>query len=83
MLDYFFCRIDEMLNTILSTIQTILAILLTLAILIQSRASGLSSTFGGMGAVAVQRRGAEKVIFQLTIYVAIAFFALAVLRWYI
>jgi protein translocase SecG subunit len=56
-----------------------ISILLILCILVQHRASGLSATFGGSGATVVQRRGAEKVIYKLSIWLSIAFFALSVL----
>lgn len=69
--------------SIILWIQAIIAILLCLCILVQHRASGLSATFGGGGTVQVQRRGAEKVIYKLTIWLAIAFFGLAVLEWFI
>ena len=50
----------------------------------QTRSSGLSATFGGSGAAnVVQRRGAEKLIFKVSIYLSIAFFALSVIRWFI
>lgn len=65
------------------TIEAIIAILLSLCILIQHRVSGLTSTFGGSGAVYVQRRGAEKVIYKLTILLSIAFFGIAILLWYL
>lgn len=65
------------------TIELIIAALLCLCILIQHRVSGLTSTFGGSGAVYVQRRGAEKVIYKLTIWLSIAFFGIAVLLWYL
>ncbi|NOS66894.1 MAG: preprotein translocase subunit SecG [Candidatus Peribacteraceae bacterium] len=64
-------------------IEGAVAILLCLCILIQHRVSGLTSTFGGSGAVYVQRRGAEKVIYKLTIILSIAFFGIAVLLWYL
>ncbi len=64
-------------------IEIVVGILLSLCILVQHRVSGLSQTFGGGGAVYVQRRGAEKVIYKLTIILAIAFFAIAVLLWYL
>ena len=64
-------------------IEAIIAVLLSLCILVQHRVSGLTSTFGGSGAVYVQRRGAEKVIYKLTVILAIAFFAIAVLLWYL
>lgn len=60
-----------------------IAVLLCLCVLIQHRASGLSATFGGSGAVVVQRRGAEKVIYKLTIWLSVAFYALAIVEWYV
>ena len=68
---------------IVTTLHVIIAVLLSLSILLQHRASGLSATFGGTGATYVQRRGAEKLIYQASIWLSVAFFVLAVLRWYI
>lgn len=68
---------------IITTIHVIIAILLSISILLQHRASGLSATFGGSGATFVQRRGAEKLLYQVSIWLSVAFFALAILRWYI
>ena len=69
----------------LALIHVIISALLTLCILLQSRASGLSATFGGSGggSVAIQRRGAELLIYKVTVWLAVAFFALSLLRWYI
>jgi protein translocase SecG subunit len=69
--------------SIVLTIEAVIAVLLCLLITVQHRVSGLTSTFGGSGAVTVQRRGAEKVLYKLTIILSIAFFAIAVLLWYI
>lgn len=71
-----------MMNAIL-LLEAVIAGLLCLSILVQHRVSGLTSTFGGSGAVTVQRRGAEKVIYKATIILSVAFFAIAVLLWYI
>ena len=71
------------MSSIFLTIESVIAILLIICILLQHRVSGLTSTFGGSGAVYVQRRGAEKVIFKITILLAIAFFVIAVLLWYL
>jgi protein translocase SecG subunit len=58
----------------------LVGLLLSICILLQHRASGLSATFGGAGAVPIQRRGAEKVLFTLTIWLCVIFFGLAVLN---
>lgn len=65
------------------SIQAVLAGLLSLCILLQHRASGLSSSMGGMGTTFVQRRGAERVLHQATIVMGILFFLLTILDWYI
>lgn len=65
-------------------LHVIIAIFLGLGILLQSRASGLSATFGGSGSsLQIQRRGAEKLIYKATIALAIVFFALSLIRWFI
>lgn len=69
--------------SLLLTIEAILGGLMALLILLQHRASGLSATFGGTGATYVQRRGAEKVLFSATIWVAVAFFGLAIVMMYV
>jgi protein translocase SecG subunit len=71
------------MTSIFLTIELVIAVLLSFCILMQHRVSGLTSTFGGSGSVYVQRRGAEKVIYKLTIWLSIAFFAIAVLLWYL
>jgi len=69
---------------VLEALQVVIGILLSLGILIQHRASGLSATFGGSGAgPTIQRRGAEKLIYVASIWLSFAFFALSILRWYI
>lgn len=67
----------------LLTVEAVVAGLLAACILIQHRVSGLTSTFGGSGAVYVQRRGAEKVIYKVTIILSVVFFAIPVLLWYL
>ncbi len=67
----------------ITIIHTGVAILLSISILLQHRASGLSATFGGSGSTYVQRRGAEKLLYQASIWLSVAFFALAIIRWYV
>lgn len=69
--------------SVLNIIEAILGSLLALLILLQHRASGLSATFGGGGTAYVQRRGAEKVLFKLTIWISVAFFGIAIVMMYV
>lgn len=65
-------------------LQAILGALMVLGILLQHRASGLSATFGGSNAGAyVQRRGAERFLYQASIVLSVLFFALTLLDWYV
>jgi len=65
-------------------IHAIIACLLIITIVMQSRASGLSATFGGSGTTnVVQRRGAEKLIYKTSIVLSILFFVLTIVRWYV
>ncbi|MEK7087476.1 MAG: preprotein translocase subunit SecG [Patescibacteria group bacterium] len=59
--------------TYLPIVQIIISTLLILAILLQARGSGLSSVFGGESTFYHTRRGMEKVIFWLTIVLAVLF----------
>jgi protein translocase SecG subunit len=71
------------MHQILMTIEAAVAILLSLMILLQHRASGLSATFGGAGATYIQRRGAEKVLFTGTIWLSAIFLTLATILMYV
>jgi len=56
-------------------IQSILAVLIVVLILLQSQGSGLGSAWGGGGETYHTKRGVEKVIFNLTI-ILITLFAI-------
>lgn len=64
---------------IFKILQIILAVLLTGAILLQQRGSGLGSTFGGEGNVYRSMRGFERLLFIATIVIAVLFVISAVL----
>ena len=68
------------MNQILTYSQIILAILLTAAVLVQQKGSGLSSAFGGSGIEYSTKRGAEKFFFYATIVLAVLFLTVSVLR---
>jgi protein translocase SecG subunit len=67
----------------ITIIHIAVAITLSISILLQHRASGLSATFGGSGSTYVQRRGAEKLLYHVSVWLSVAFFALAIIRWYV
>lgn len=71
------------MQTLLVALQVVTSLLLMFTILVQQRAAGLTATFGGMGTTYVQRRGAEKLLFQLSIALSILFFGLCIVPWYL
>ena len=69
------------MNPYLAIGQVIVSIALMAAILLQSRGTGLSGTFGGDSAVYRSRRGIEKRLFQFTIVLAILFVAFSLVAY--
>lgn len=69
------------MNKLVTVLQIIFGILLTALILIQPQGTGLGSAWGGDSQSYHTKRGAEKIIFSLTIFVAIAFFALSIFNF--
>ena len=65
---------------ILTIVQTIAAVLLVGAILLQQRGGGLSPVLGGDSSVYRTRRGVEKGVFVLTIILAVLFLLAAALN---
>jgi preprotein translocase subunit SecG len=66
----------------IATLQIIVSVALIILILIQERSSGLSGVFGGGGGeVYSQRRGLEKSLFGLTVFLAVAFAVLSLLNF--
>lgn len=55
--------------------QVVVGILLMAAILLQARGASLGETFGGSGVFYGTRRGPEKVLYYLTIVLAVIFVA--------
>jgi preprotein translocase subunit SecG len=60
-------------NPFLAAGQIIVSIALSIAILLQARGTGLSSTFGGDSAVYRSRRGIERRLWQFTIILLVLF----------
>ena len=63
----------------LNIVQIIVSIALIVLVILQAKGGGLSSIFGGEGAIYRTRRGLEKTLFQLTIVLAILFGAISLL----
>lgn len=73
------------LATILSWVQIAVSIALVVLILLQKNEGGLGGAFGGGdgGGAHYQKRGAERILFNATIVLAIAFGLLAIASLFI
>ena len=61
--------------------QIIISVALTIVILLQTKSSGLGGVFGGTEtAIYKTRRGVERLLFNITIGLSIAFFIITVLN---
>jgi protein translocase SecG subunit len=67
------------MNNILDILQIILGLLLIGLIILQSKGTGLGSTFGGDMGFYGTKRGAEKMLFILTIVIAVIFLLTSIL----
>lgn len=61
------------MKNIIQLVQIILAVFIILVILIQQKGAGLGSTFGGDLSFYRTKRGAEKLLFYLTIILVLLF----------
>ena len=70
----------QVIDTLFDIALIVLSSALVVAILLQTRGSGLGSLFGGegMGGQYKTRRGLEKTLFQITIGLSVAFFVLVI-----
>ncbi|MBU3957050.1 preprotein translocase subunit SecG [Patescibacteria group bacterium] len=71
------------MNNLLIFLQLIFAIGLVAAILLQSRGTGLGDIFGGGGESYRSKRGVEKILFIVTIGLAIGFVLTAIVNVFI
>lgn len=63
----------------LNIIQIIVSVALIVLVLLQAKGGGLSSIFGGEGAVYRTKRGLEKTLFNVTIVLAVVFGVVSIL----
>lgn len=61
------------MNTTLTAIQVISAVIMVMAILLQQRGTGLGSAFGGTGNVYRTKRGIENILLWITVCTAFIF----------
>ncbi len=75
----------ELLAGILPWLQIILSVILVAGVLLQQTGAGVGGAFGGgdTGSINHTRRGAEKMLFRLTIVVGILFVLSVFLSLYI
>jgi preprotein translocase subunit SecG len=59
-------------------LQIVISVALIVVILIQAKGSGLGSIFGGDSSIYKTRRGVEKTLYQATVGLAVAFFAMSI-----
>lgn len=68
-----------MFLTVLLWAHMALAVLLTGAILLQQKGSGLGSAFGGSSNIYTTKRGIDKALFRLTIVLSVLFFGVGLI----
>ena len=63
----------------INIIQIIISVALIAILLVQAKGTGLGGIFGGDTSIYRTRRGVEKTLYQATVGLAIAFFAVSIL----
>lgn len=63
------------IEKILLIVQVVICVILSITILLQNRAEGLGKMFGGGGEVFRTKRGLEKFLYYLTIFLIVALVA--------
>ena len=61
------------LSSILQIVSIVSAVLMTVAILLQQRGASLGAGFGGSSELYTTRRGLDKNLFEVTIFLAVTF----------
>ena len=69
---------EKQLKSSLQAVELILAVALIVLILMQSRGTSLGSVFGQEGSVFHTRRGAERILFNVSIGVALVFLIVSI-----
>ncbi|MFZ5366369.1 MAG: preprotein translocase subunit SecG [Patescibacteria group bacterium] len=67
------------MRQVIFIIQIIISILFMAAILLQAKGTGLGRAWGGGGEFYRSKRGVEKILFRLTIVLAVCFFITSII----
>ncbi len=67
------------LSFYINIIQIIISVALIAILLVQAKGTGLGGIFGGDTSIYRTRRGVEKTLYQATIGLAVAFFAVSII----
>ena len=65
---------------VFNIVQFALAVLLTTAILLQQKGTGLSGVFGGSSNIYSTKRGVDRILHIFTIVIAVVFFSVSLVR---
>ncbi len=65
---------------VFNIVQFVLAALLTTAILLQQKGTGLSGVFGGSSNIYSTKRGVDRILHIFTIVIAVIFFSISLIR---
>lgn len=68
---------------IIDIVQIVISALLIGVILLQARGGGLGVAFGGSEQIATTRRGPERAIFNITIFLSTLFLGFAVVQMFL
>ncbi len=68
------------MNVFLSIAQILLGVALIAGVLLQAKGEELGGVFGGTQGVYQTRRGIDRLLFTVTIVIAVAFFVLAIVN---
>ena len=69
-----------MLDTILTIIQLVTAILLVVVVMMQQKGDGLGAVFGGTNGVYTTKRGGDLILHRATAVISLVFFGVALLN---
>lgn len=70
---------DQNILNILMIVEIVVSVSIVISVILQNRAEGLGSLFGGGGEVYRTKRGLEKFLYYITIFLAIVMAVLSLI----